>query len=56
MFEKWIDFVFNHPVTDPPWHYDLELDEFEGMFSDQVTLRYFTDLMSAPQKLLDTLL
>lgn len=56
MFDKWIDFVFNHPVTDPSWFIKMdykELDELEERYDNHITLKYFTDLMLDPIEVLD---
>ena len=39
-FEEWIKFNFDHPVTDPQWHWDIEGDEWQG--SAAVTVAYLT--------------
>jgi hypothetical protein len=27
---KWIEYVFDHPVTNPAWHWALDAPEWEG--------------------------
>ena len=29
-FEQWVQHIFNHPITDPAWYWDLDADERAG--------------------------
>src|SRR5689334_10844513 len=37
-FERWISFVFDHPVTRRPWHWDIHNDPCNGQSADVVAL------------------
>jgi hypothetical protein len=55
-FDLWIDFVFNHPVTDPSWYWSSE--PFEHAWHDQeptpsTMVAYLTRLFEAPEFLFE---
>lgn len=29
-FDQWIAYIFDHPVTDPAWHFDVDSDYWDG--------------------------
>jgi hypothetical protein len=37
-YAEWISHIFDHPVTDPAWHWDLEAPTFEAEATDIVRL------------------
>ena len=37
-YNEWINFVFDHPVEDPAWHWDIDCPMFEGSESDYLEL------------------
>ena len=39
-FAEWIKYNFDHPVTDPQWHWGIEMDEWHG--PADVTVAYLT--------------
>ncbi|HEX5446485.1 MAG TPA: hypothetical protein VFW87_21890 [Pirellulales bacterium] len=45
-FEEWLRFVFDHPVTDPQWYFDIDADEWRGTSS--IAADYLTRLFSDP--------
>lgn len=50
-FDEWVEFVFDHPVTDPAWHWS---DEWEHYASDGVKLlRYLIRLFREPSFLFE---
>ncbi|HEX8474005.1 MAG TPA: hypothetical protein VF666_08230 [Pyrinomonadaceae bacterium] len=50
-FEEWVEFIFNHPVTKPAWHWS---DEWEYYASDGVKLvRYLIRLFREPSFLFE---
>ncbi|MBW4494269.1 MAG: hypothetical protein KME26_14515 [Oscillatoria princeps RMCB-10] len=49
-FEEWVDFVFDHPVTDPPWHHG---NEWEWTGDIEHLLPYVARLFRNPDFLLD---
>ena len=50
-FEQFVDLVFNHPVTDPAWHW---ADDFDYDFDDGVnTIKHLTTLFREPEFLFE---
>ena len=50
-FEAWIDYVFNHPVTDPAWHFkDIEKDDWEP--PEDAIVEYITRLFTDAETVL----
>jgi len=43
-FEQWINCIFDHPVTEPAWYWDLEADT--GVEPDDVNVAYLARLFS----------
>ncbi len=37
-YQEWLGYVFDHPVTDPQWYFDLNAPEFAGTDADFVLL------------------
>ncbi|WP_143157722.1 hypothetical protein [Rubritalea squalenifaciens] len=33
-YKEWLVYLFEHPVTDPAWHWDLDAPEFDGSNED----------------------
>lgn len=36
-FDQWLCYVFDHPVTDPAWHWDLDAEYWDGPAATIVT-------------------
>lgn len=49
-FDDWLRRVFDHPVTDPAWHWDAEADTEEPSPPDCVA--YLTRLFEEPERVL----
>ena len=41
-FEDWITYVFDHPVTDPAWHWDIGRDYWDELGQPAITVAYLT--------------
>ena len=41
-FEEWVVHIFDHPVTDPAWYWDMEAEWWSSSSEEQV--RYMTQL------------
>ncbi len=51
-FEDWIDYVFNHPVTEPAWYFkDIEKDNW--VLSEDAVVEYMTRLFANPAAFLE---
>jgi uncharacterized protein YuzB (UPF0349 family) len=42
-FEEWISYIFDHPVTDPAWHWDVDTEWNEDEHNAEV-IAYMTEL------------
>ena len=49
-FEQWIDGIFNHPVSDPAWFWDLDVDTCEE--DDETNSEYLARLFTDSDRLL----
>lgn len=49
-FEQWIDCLFDHPVTDPQWYFELDADT--GLEADDVEVDYLTRLFNESDRVL----
>ena len=49
-FPDWVRHVFDHPVTDPAWHWDIDVDTSEPPASKSV--EYQTELFQSPVRAL----
>ena len=45
-YQEWLTYVFDHPVTDPQWYFELDSPEFAGSESDFALLISQTFLRS----------
>jgi hypothetical protein len=41
-FEDWIAYVFDHPVTDPAWHWDIDRDYWDELGQPAITVAYLS--------------
>lgn len=51
-FESWVDYVFNHPVTNPQWHFDSRLHVKEP--PPEMIVPYLTSLFQNPEESLSS--
>lgn len=49
-FEQWVQHVFDHPITDPPWHFQIDQEIWDG--EPLVTVQHMTRLFESPERLL----
>ena len=49
-FHDWVRFVFDHPVTDPAWHWDLDAPDWDA--PNDITCEYVTRLFQESGELL----
>ena len=49
-FEQWVDCIFDHPVADPAWYWDLDADR--GEESGEVNVAYLTRLFEQSDRVL----
>ena len=54
-FAQWLDFLFDHPVTEPAWHWSIEADKWVGRPAETVShlTRTFRESGTALQKYSD---
>jgi len=50
-FEDWLTYCFDHPVSDPEWHFDIDAPTCD--LSAETTVEYLTRLFTTSQKYLD---
>ncbi|MEP6987554.1 MAG: hypothetical protein ABI970_18255, partial [Chloroflexota bacterium] len=43
-FEDWVKYIFNHPVTDPAWHWETDIDWWSESESPEITVSFMTQL------------
>ncbi|MBI5687640.1 MAG: hypothetical protein HZC54_21425 [Verrucomicrobia bacterium] len=49
-FEEWVRYLFDHPVTDPGWHFDIDADD--AKLEPQQVVSYATRLFEGAGELL----
>jgi hypothetical protein len=49
-FDQWVQHVFDHPVDEPPWHFDVYQDTWYG--EPLLAVHYVTRLFESPERLL----
>lgn len=49
-FERWVQYLFNHPVTDPAWYWDLTVDQVD--VNPRLVVAYVTRLFEESGALL----
>ncbi|MDY0170543.1 MAG: hypothetical protein RBS80_28645 [Thermoguttaceae bacterium] len=49
-FDQWVQHVFNHPVTDPQWYFQIDQETWDG--EPLWTVQYVTRLFESPERLL----
>ncbi len=47
-FEAWIAYVFDHPVQEPAWYWDIDQDHWDASGQAALTVAYVTRLFSDP--------
>jgi hypothetical protein len=47
-FEEWVKYVFDHPVTEPEWHWDIDRDYWNEIKNSALTVSYLTQLFTNP--------
>jgi hypothetical protein len=43
-FEEWVRYLFDHPVTDPAWYWDINRERWNERDSSALALNYLTQL------------
>ncbi len=51
-FSEWITYIFDHPVTDPAWHWDIDADLWDEDLHWEQALEYLTLLFENSSALL----
>jgi hypothetical protein len=51
-FEGWVKHVFDHPVGEPEWHFDIDAEWWNSTASPNVTVEYLTRLFENAPTLL----
>jgi hypothetical protein len=49
-FEEWLEFIFDHPVGNPQWHFDLEAPFWDA--PAEITVDYITKFFENPNPFL----
>ena len=49
-FEQWVQHVFDHPVAEPPWHFQIDQETWNGQ--PVLTVQHVTRLFESPQEVL----
>ena len=49
-YEEWLDFIFKHHITEPPWHFEKK---WEYECSSNVLINYMIDLFCTPEVLIE---
>ena len=52
-YEGWVTWVFDHPITEPPWHFEAEADWWDEERVPETTTSYLTRLFENPEGLLE---
>ncbi len=47
-FEEWIQHIFDHPVTDPEWHFDLDAEFYDCDGNPHQCIEYMGRLFASP--------
>ena len=50
-FVQWVEHIFNHPVSDPPWYFRTDQETWDG--EPETTVEYLTRLFESPERLLE---
>ncbi len=52
-FDKWVDAVFDHPLSKPEWYWGKDFDEHWSALElfDSVAVEYMTRLFLSPDRL-----
>lgn len=51
-FEQWVKYVFDHPVTKPEWHWNIQRDSWNELKNPALTVSYLTQLFTHPVEVL----
>jgi len=43
-FEEWVKYLFDHPVTDPEWYWEMNIDWWSESESPAITVSFMTQL------------
>lgn len=49
-FDRWVQHLFNHPVADPPWYFQIDQETWDG--EPRLTVQHVTRLFESPERLL----
>ena len=49
-FEQWVRHIFDHPVADPPWYFQIGQETWDG--EPLLTVQHLTCLFESPERLL----
>jgi hypothetical protein len=49
-FDQWVQHVFDHPVAEPPWHFQINEETWDG--EPLLTVQHITRLFESPEHLL----
>ncbi|HTE19358.1 MAG TPA: hypothetical protein VK689_13370 [Armatimonadota bacterium] len=52
-YEGWVNWVFDHPVTEPPWHFEGDADWWDEERDPAATAGYLARLFEEPERLLE---
>ena len=47
-FEQWVEHIFDHPVEDPAWHWDIDSDYYNYEENVHLTVEYLAQLFESP--------
>ena len=47
-FEEWVQHIFDHPVTDPAWHFGLDVEFYDCDGNPHQCIEYMGRLFSSP--------
>jgi len=51
-FEEWISYIFDHPVSDPAWHWDIDVPQWNEEDHNAEVVAYMTELFENAQEVL----
>ncbi len=49
-FDRWVQHIFDHPVAEPPWYFQIDQETWDG--ESLLTVEYVTRLFESPERLL----
>ena len=49
-FMEWVQHVFDHPVADPAWYFQIDQETWDG--EPLLTVQHVTRLFESPERLL----